>query len=601
MVKVSDYIISFVAGLGVRHVFILAGGQAMHMIDSLKRNPDISHVSALHEQAAAMMAEAYSRTTENYGVAIFTTGPGGTNAITGVASAWLDSTPCLFLSGQFRTDCLIGDQGIRQTCLQGTNPVEIVRSITKYAVLVTDPLMIRYHLEKAVYLSKSGRPGPVWLDIPLDVQGASVDISMLRGFDPSEIEISTHDVSVKDQANNCIRLLAQAKRPVILAGHGVRISHAIDVFLRLGDKLGIPILTSINGMDLIHEEHPLYFGRPNYWGQRYSNFIIQNSDVLLCIGAGLHLETTGFNFRAFARKAKKIIVDIDPSELNKRFVAADIPINADARVFMRALLDEISGFNNPNLQEWLDVCRKWRAEYPVIQPDFLEKRDIVDPFVFVDVLSDEASAEDVVIPGSAGTHFTTAVQAFKVKKGQRVFSEIGIGAMGHSLPSSIAASLARDGHRTICVTGDGGIQLNIQELQTVVNYKLPVKIFVMNNGGYMSIKNTQKGYFKGNFIGCDTSSGLGLPDMVSIARAYGINAMRINNHGELRSKIREALDSVGPVLCDVHLDPDAVLKPKVTSRLLPDGRMVSAPLEDAWPFLSREELKDHLFISPWED
>lgn len=596
MKKVSDYIIEFISRLGVKHVFILAGGQAMHLVDSLGRHPHVEHICALHEQAAAMMAEAYSRTTENFGAAIVTTGPGGTNAITGVASAWLDSTPCMFISGQFRTENIIGKQKIRQTCLQGTNIVDIVKPITKYATMITEPKRVKYELEKATFLAKNGRPGPVWLDVPLDIQAALVDESDLASFNPELSTIKYDGQLLIGKVKKCIAWLSKAERPVILAGHGIRLSKSVNEFLEIVEKLGIPVMTSINGIDLVHEEHPLFMGRPNYWGQRYANFIVQNSDVLLSVGSGLHLELTGFNYKAFARESKKIVVDIDPWELKKVTIKPDLAINYDVSVFLKELNRQIKGFKNNNVSKWVDICRQWKEEYPIILQSYLEEKKNVNPFVFINVLSDELNGEDIIIPGSAGTHFTTAVQAFKVKKGQRVFSEIGIGAMGHSLPSSIAAAIASGGKRTICLTGDGGIQLNIQELQTVQSYNLPIKIFVMNNGGYISIKNTQKNYFDGNFVGCNVASGLKLPNLEKLAKTYGFRTFKIINHKELRNKIRKVLATEGPVFCEVMLSPDAVLQPKLTSQKLPTGNMISSPLEDLWPFLDREDFLKHLFI-----
>jgi acetolactate synthase-1/2/3 large subunit len=599
MIKVSDWIFDRVAALGVKDVFIFAGGQAMHLLDSLGRNSGLRHVSALHEQAAAMMAEAYSRVTENFGVAVVTTGPGGTNTVTGVYGAWLDSTPCLIMSGQFRVEHTIGEQRVRQTCLQGTDPVSIVRPITKYAVMVTDPLDIRYHFEKAVWLATHGRPGPVWLDLPLDVQGALVDEAALRPFDPSELD-EPPESDLGAAAEETIRRLVAAERPVILAGHGIRLARAVPHFHALVERLGIPVVTSINGLDLIGDDHPLFMGRPNYWGQRGANFTIQNADVLLVIGSGVHLEITGFNHRAFAREAYRIMVDVDPGELCKRTFTPDLPVRADAGRFIDELAARAGGFSNPRLAGWAATCRRWRTEFPMVPAEFRAGRG-VHPFVFTDALSDALGPDDILIPGNAGSHFTTSVQVFRVTYGQRVVSEIGIGAMGHSLPSAIAAQVAAPGRRVVCLTGDGGVQLNIQELQTVVNYRLPLKIFVMANNGYASIGNTQKNFFEGRLVGCTPESGLGLPDMTRIARAYGIPSDRITGHRRIREKIAAVIGRPGPVLCVVSARPDAKLLPRLGSRLLPDGSMVSNPLEDLTPPLSREKLRKHLFIKPWEE
>ncbi|MDH7578621.1 MAG: thiamine pyrophosphate-binding protein [Bacillota bacterium] len=478
MVKISDYIISFIADLGVKHIFMLPGGQAMHLIDSIGRCEKTTHICALHEQAAAMMCVAYSRVTGNFGAAVVTSGPGGTNAVTGVASAWLDSIPCMFISGQFRTETLAWRKHVRQTCIQGLDPVEIVESLTKYAVLIGDPYMTRYHLEKAVYLAKTGRPGPVWLDVPLDVQSAVVEEKDLVSFDPGEPAAPPDYQLLEKQARECIQLLSKAARPVLLAGNGIRLAHAVADFRKLAVRLGIPVLTSVNGMDLIDHRHPLYIGRPNYWGQRAANFVIQNADLLLSIGCGLDLSLTGFNYQAFAREAIKIIVDIDPGELKKPNAKPDVPVNCDAGDFIRELMKHLDGFSNEQIPKWLNLCKSWKEEYPIVLEEYRQRKGYVDLYVFIDTLSDELAPTDIVIPGNAGSHFECAAQAFKVKEGQRVISHVGIGAMGHSLPSSIGACIGSGGRRTICLTGDGGIQLNIQELQTVVNYSLPVKIFV---------------------------------------------------------------------------------------------------------------------------
>ncbi|MDK2820425.1 MAG: acetolactate synthase large subunit [Clostridia bacterium] len=601
MVKIADFIVSFIADLGIKHVFLLPGGQAMHLVDSLGKNKQVQHVCALHEQAAAMMAVAYSRATDNFGVAMVTTGPGGTNAVTGVASAWLDSIPCMFISGQFRLENTIGDQQIRQTCLQGTDPIEIVKSITKYAVMIKDPKMVKYHLEKAVFLAKEGRPGPVWLDVPLDIQSALVNEEDLISFDEDKLKTQPDRNLLIQQTAKCVAMLKEARRPVILAGNGIRLAHAVEEFTQLAEQLGIPVLTTFNAMDLIGNDHPLYMGRPNYWGQRAANFIIQNSDVLLSIGSGLDISLTGFNYKAFAREAKKIIVDIDEGELKKNNIKPDVPINFDAKDFIKELLTQTENFQNTNVEEWVSICRKWNSEYPVVLQQYRDEKHFVHPFVFIDILSDELAADDIIIPGNAGTHFTTSVQAFKVKKGQRIISHVGIGAMGHSLPSSIGVCLANNKQRTICLTGDGGIQLNIQELQTIINYDLPIKIFIFNNGGYLSIKNTQKNYFNKNYVGCNKDSGLGLPDMIKIAQAYGFKTHRIVNHCELRDKIREVLNEQGAVVCEVVMSPEQTLEPKLASKMGSDGKMVASPLEDLYPFLDRKEFMSHMFIKPWSE
>lgn len=600
MIKVSDYIINFLVTKGVKHAFLLPGGQSMHMVNSIRSNPSIEPVTVLHEQAASMMTEAYSRITNNYAACIVSTGPGGTNCVTGLIGAWLDSTPCMFLSGQFGTANLVYDQGIRQTGLQNTDPVKIVESITKYSQLVLDPKSIRYHLEKAYHLSTTGRPGPVWLDIPIDVAGAMVEESELYGYVAKEEE-TIDEIELKGQVANYLELLQKAERPVILAGNGVRLSKANTEFLEAVKKLGIPVLTTINGLDLIPEDNKYFLGRPNYWGQRYANFAIQNSDLLLSVGAGLHIETTGFNYKAFARKAIKVSVDIDKNELNKKAISVDHKIHCDARRFFIELIDQLENTTLPDYKQWWDICINWKKKYPIVTEELRKLEDRVHPFVFYDILCNELDSDCNILHGSAGTHFVAGVQAFKVKQGQRAWSEIGIGAMGHSLPGSIAAYFARPA-QTVCISGDGGFQFNMQELQTIINYNLPIKIFVCNNNGYASIKNTQKAFFDSNFVGTFTEgSGQTLPDTLKIVKAYGIKTYRIKNQRNLAKQIRKVLDYPGPIVCEVLLPVDGRLEPKITAKLLKDGSMVANPLEDLWPFLDREEFQQNMIIDIWEE
>ena len=600
MIKVSDYIINFLVSKGVKHAFLLPGGQSMHLVNSIRSNPNIDPVTVLHEQAASMMTEAYSRISNNYGACIVSTGPGGTNCITGLIGSWLDSTPCMFLSGQFGTKNLVYDQGIRQTGLQNTNPVAIVESITKYSQLILDPKTIKYHLEKAYHLSITGRPGPVWLDIPIDVAAAFINEEELENYTPDILE-TIDEIELKGQVANYIELLSKAKRPVILAGNGIRLSKANKEFLTAVEKLNIPVLTTINGLDLIHESHPYFLGRPNYWGQRYANFAIQNSDLLLSVGAGLHIETTGFNFQAFAREAIKVSVDIDKNELNKKYVSVDHKIHCDAKRFFNELNSQLENIKLPLYSDWWEKCKNWKEKYPIVTKELLQLEDKVHPFVLYDVLCDELDSDCNILYGSAGTHFVAGVQAFKVKQGQRAWSEIGIGAMGHSLPGSIAAYFARP-TQTVCVSGDGGFMFNIQELQTIINYNLPIKIFVCNNNGYASIKNTQKAFFDSNFVGTFTEgSGQSLPDILKIVDAFGIKTCRIENQHNLKNKIRQVLDYQGPIVCEVMLPVDGRLEPKITAKLLKDGSMVANPLEDLWPFLDREEFQQNMIIKLWEE
>lgn len=595
--KVADYIVQRIADAGVRHIFTLPGGGAMHLDDALARSDRIVSVCNLHEQASAISAEAYARVTNNLGAAIVTTGPGGTNAITGVAGAWLESTPCLIVSGQVKRADMKRDLGVRQLGAQEVDVVSLVKPITKYAVTVTDPDTIRYHLDKALYLAKSGRPGPVWLDIPLDVQAAQVDPVSLLGFEPpASTESAERSLALAQQVRTTLDLLSHASRPVILAGNGIRLAGAGEIFLEMVDALGIPVLTTWPGADLMWEDHPLFFGKPGTVAPRGANFTLQNSDCLLSIGARLDFYVTGYDQTMFARAAKKVVVDIDPAEIAKLNMEVDVPVAADAGVFIRAVLDAGSATGRRDRGEWLARCEEWRDKYPVVLPEYWDQREFVNTYVFSSVLSEELEDDDLIVPGSSGVGLDTFWLSFKVKRGQRLFNTGGLGAMGFGLPASIAACLAGGERRTISVDGDGGFQLNIQELETLARLNLPVKLFVLNNGGYASIRSMQRSHFEGRLFCCDETCGLTLPDLPKLAAAYGIPSVRIEGHAELREMIQKVLSSPGPVLCEVMVSPDQGIGPRVTSTVLEDGSMVSKPLEDLFPFLERDEFQSNMLI-----
>lgn len=598
--KLSDYVIQFITEQGVKHIFMLPGGGAMHLVDSLGRCEDIEYVCNLHEQASAIAAEAYARVTNNLGVALVTTGPGGTNAITGVAGAWLDSTPCLFISGQVKRADMKGEFGVRQLGVQEIDIVSIVKSITKYAVTITDPLTLRYHLEKAVYMAKSGRPGPVWIDIPLDVQASTIDSESLDGFNSKEIEQPFDNSAMQDQVTQVIELFNRSERPVILAGNGIRLAGAQADFLQLVDLLGIPVLTTRLGVDLIPASHELCYGMPGAIAARGSNFTLQNADWLLILGARLDMALIAYAPDKLSRAAKKIMVNIDPTEIKKLQKIIDVPICVDAKLFIQEFSGQINRIRTKNLSYWLDKCQTWKIKYPFVLPEHRNKKRAVSLYAFSEILSEELGEEHIILPGSAGNASELFLTAFKVKAGQRVFHNKGTGAMGFCQPSAIGACLASGKRPTVCIDGDGGFQLNIQELETVKRLDLPIKFFVMNNKGYASIRASQQGYF-GRLTGADATSGLTLPDVVEVAKAYGLNTARISNPQNLRQQINQVLNIAGPVVCDVMVIPDEVRAPRVTSVQQPDGSMVSKPLEDMWPFLDREEFKANMIINPLED
>jgi len=596
-VKLSDYVIQFIANQGVKHVFMVPGGGAMHLNDSLGRHENIDFVCNLHEQASAIAAEAYARITNHLGVALVTTGPGGTNAITGVAGAWLESTPCLIISGQVKRADMKGNLPVRQVGPQELDIVSIVKSITKYAVTVTNPLTIRFHLEKAITLATSGRKGPVWIDIPLDVQAASIVPEELNAYIPEEKKTDEIKSSaLLDQINESIKLLNQAERPVLLIGNGVRSAGAQDILLELIDRMGIPVLTTWMGIDLVSDDSPLFFGKPGTVASRGANFIVQNSDLLISIGARLDFAVTGFDQTKFARAAKKIIVDIDSGEIAKLKMNVDIPVCSDAKIFLREFLNKSHSIKSKTREAWLSRCNDWKLKYPVVLPEHWEQKNFVNSYVFTSILADELGKDDLLIPGSSGSDIDIFWLTMRVKRGQRLFSTGGLGAMGFGIPASIGGCLASGRKRTVTIEGDGSFQMNIQELETVVRLNLPIKYFVINNGGYASIRSSQRNHFNGRLVGCDPTSGLTLPDTIKIASAYGINSRRITDHNNLRVRIREVLEMSGPVICEVIADPDRPIGPRVSSHIRVDGSIVSRPLEDLWPFLERNELISNMLI-----
>jgi acetolactate synthase-1/2/3 large subunit len=595
MIKLSDYVMKFVIKQGVQHIFLIAGGGAMHLINSAGSFPgELEFVANLHEQASAIGAHGYGHLTGNLGVALVTTGPGGTNAITGVAGAWMDSTPMLMLSGQVKRAALMGDSGVRSMGSQEVDIISIVKPITKYAVRIMEPETIRYHLERAVYLARSGRQGPVWLDIPQDVQAIMIDEDSLQGFaPPSETREETDKLIEKIAA--VIQLLNQAERPVLLAGYGVQAARAETQFRALIDLLQIPVLTTWKAIGLIPEDHPLYAGRPGSIGQRGANFTQQNSDLLISIGARLDYDQVAFTHENFARAAKKIIVDIDPTEIKKLRMDL-LPIVTDAGSFINTMLALKSKIECKDRKSWLNRSQEWKLKYPVVLPEFWEQTDYVNMYVLMDALSTEVDENEVIVPGSSGPCANIMMQAWRVKEGQKFVFAPALGAMGFGLPHSIGACLASGRRRTVCVNGDGGFQLNIQELETVARLKLPIKFFVLGNGGYGSIMAMQRNYFDGHYVGANPESGLTFPDITKIAKAYGIPALRAKNHTMLREKIRQTLATKGPVICEVSVSPLEVQQPRVMSTLRADGTIVSKPMEDLWPFLERDEFYANMLV-----
>lgn len=597
MIKVSDYVIQRLEALNVGHMFMLPGGGAMHLNDSLGKSSKIQFVCCQHEQGCAIAAEAYARVNNTIGLLMVTTGPGGTNALTGVAGAYLESTPVFVVSGQVKRLDMIRGQGLRQQGMQELDIISVVKPITKYAAVVDEPEMIKYHMDRALYEAMHGRKGPVWLDIPLDVQASMVDEESLKGYEPEEEKQEELDAVVLD----IIDRLNAAERPVLLAGNGIRLSGGIEVFEELAETLGIPVLTTWNGIDLIEEENPLYYGRPGGLGQRYANFIQQNSDFFLSIGARLNLLQTGYNFDGFARGAVKIMVDIDEAELHKINVRPDIPLCADAGRFMETMLKYKDRIQRNPRKEWFDYARRLKEKYPIVQPEYWEQPELVNTYCLLDEISGQLKEDDIYVSGSSGSCIDISMQTFRVKKGQRVFCTKGLASMGYGLPSAIGACLAGGKRRTVGVNGDGGFVMNIQELETIRRLQLPIKIFVLSNRGYGAIKATQTNVFAGHLVACDESSQLSIPPIADIAKAYGLHTCKIGSNGELKEKVKEVLEYDGPVICEVMTPIGLTAAPKQVSYKRKDGQMESKPLEYMNPPLDEKEFAENMLIPLFEE
>ena len=594
--RVADYIVERLAEHGIGHVFMVTGGAAMHLNDAFGRESKIKKVFCHHEQACAMAAEGYFRVSEKMAVVQITAGPGGINALNGVFGAWTDSIPMLVISGQSKRETLVSSTKLplRQLGDQEVDIVRMVSSITKYAVQVLDPASIRYHLEKAQHLATCGRPGPVWLDVPIDVQAAQIDPANLRGFQ-SSAEEQGPDFSAlkKDQLRQLIDRMKSAQRPVIYAGSGVRLSGQEDLLLRLAERLCVPLVAAWNSYDLLPNNNPCYAGRPGTVGDRAGNFTVQNSDFLLILGCRLNIRLVSYNWKSFAPRAFKVMVDVDEAEMKKPTLSIDLPIHANLRDFLPAL-DIMSREWAPHHADWLAWCRERVKRYKVDLPEYWQLKEKVNPYCFMERLSEALQDGEVVVCGD-GTACVTAFQAIRIRTGMKLFHNSGCASMGYDVPAAIGASVAMPRkERIICLAGDGSIMMNLQELQTVSGLKLPIKIFVLNNAGYHSIRQTQRSFFPDNIVGCGEDSGLSFPDFEKVATAFNLPFRRIQKHDEMDDVIRWVLTSQGPVLCEVMLDLAQGFAPKLSSRKLEDGRMETAPLDDMAPFLSREELAENI-------
>lgn len=597
--RVADYIAKRV-GEYSDTLYMVTGGGAMHLNDAFGRT-DLNIVFCHHEQACSMAAEAHARLTNSIQFVNVTTGPGGINAMNGVFGAWTDSIPMLVVSGQVKRETVVDTYGAvggwRQLGDQEADIVPMVKGITKYAVRVDNPLEIRYHLEKALYLAESGRPGPCWLDIPIDVQATPIDETTLVGFTPGE-ELNDADFNAKYASvfAELLFKLQEAKRPVMYIGSGVHLSKTQDQVITLAESLGIPVVTAWNSNDLIPDEHPLYVGRPGTIGNRPGNFVVQSSDLLLILGSRLNIRQTSYNWKSFAPKAFKIGVDVDEKELNKPTCHFDLKIvmnlNRFVPTFTQFIVDK--SIDKRQHEAWVAWGKERLSRYPVCLPEYWKNEKSVNPYCFVDELSNYTK-ENEVIACADGTACVTTFQAIKVKKRQRIFHNSGCASMGYDIPAAIGSYYARkENDRIICLAGDGSVMMNLQELQTISGNNLPIQIFILNNQGYHSIRQTQHNFFNDNIVGCGTESGLTFPSFEKVAMAFDFPYFSICNHAELKAKMPTIMATKGRFICEVYLDLEQQFSPKLSSKKLPDGSMVTSPMEDMWPFLSPEELAENM-------
>lgn len=594
MVKVSDFIFQhLVEKYGIKHCFLVTGGGAMHLNDSIGHTKGLKYICNHHEQASAIAGEGYFRACGQLAVTCVTTGPGGTNAITGVLGQYLDSIPGLYISGQIKTSTYKHTYpylNLRQLGDQEADIVSIVTPITKYAKTIYNPLDVKYELDKAIAIALDGRPGPVWLDVPLDVQGATVDETQFKEFDPAaEIIDPVKHTLVDEQIKQLIEKIKAAKSPVIYVGNGVRLAKREKEFITLAEKLNIPVVTAISGSDIIWHDHKLCFGKPGICGDRIGNIMVQNSDLLIVMGTRLSIRQVSYAYDLLAPKAFKVMVDIDLAEMQKPTLNIDMPIHVNLSEFIDKILVALEHENElPKFESWIEWGRKIESKIPTLFDDNPDCEGYANSYKFADELFKQLHDGDVVVTGN-GTAYTCTYQAMQVNKGVRVFANQGCAAMGYGLPASIGACVSNEKGKTVCVTGDGSIQMNIQELQTIVTYKLPLKLFVLENESYLAIKTTQKAFFHGHFTGSNPASGVVCPDLKRIAEAYGIPFVRVSSNEALESIIKEVLNADGAMICEVKMHPEQTLFPKSASFMdKKTGKMSSAPLEKMAPFMPEE-------------
>lgn len=595
-IKVAKYISEFLVKNNIKDCFMVTGGGAMHLDDAIGHEEGIHCTFNHHEQACAIAAEGYTRMTGRLAAVCVTSGPGGTNAITGVMGGWLDSIPMFVISGQVKRETTlwaVPDLNLRQLGDQEFNVIDSVRNMTKYAVMVTDPKTIAYHLEKALYLALNGRGGPVWLDIPLDVQGAKVDADELIHFESSK-EFTWDKPEITDaQAEILIRKIRDSKSPLVLAGTGINLAGADDKLLKFLEKYKIPAVTAWNANDTVAYDNPYYVGMPGTVGMRSGNFAVQNCDLLISLGCRMNIRMIGYTHHDFAKNAFKAVVDIDPRELHKPTVKADLAINADVNDFLEKMLAAPYEAQEKH-EKWVKWCRDLLLRFQTVREEYHGSR-LINPYVFIDKLFADLDKDDRIITGN-GAACVITFQAAKIKQGQRLFTNSGCAAMGYGFPAALGVAVSDNSRRTICIDGDGSVMMNIQELATVVHNKLNLKLFILNNNGYLSIRQTQRNLFMPPFIGIDSESGVGFPDFEKLADAFGLPYFRLDSEANAGPVIREVLDSDGPCICEAVVDPDQNFEPKSSSKVLPDGRIVSPSLDDMAPFLDREEYESIRYV-----
>ncbi len=597
-IRLADYIADFLVENGITNMFTVTGGGAMTLNDAFGHKEGLTCTYFHHEQACAIAGEAYARIDNKIAAVCVTTGPGGTNAITGVVGAYTDSIPMLVISGQVKYSTTARSTGLPLRCV-GDQEFDITKAVgcmTKYAVMVTDANDIRYHLKKALFLAYNGRPGPVWLDIPGNIQGAKIDPETLRDYDPAEDAAKENPSAPSKQTiSEIISRLKQAKRPVVYAGSAIRYAGCHAEFLALAEKMNIPVVTAWNSIDNIASDHPLFVGRPGNMGDRAGNFAVQNADCILSLGCRLSIRQVGYEWKTWAREAYVIMVDIDPYELQKPTLHVDMPVHANVKDVIHALNEEVS---EPLCvsDEWLSQCAAWKKNYPVVKKEYYKREGLTNPYCFIEKLSEQLAEDELIVVGN-GTACVVGSHGITMKKDQRFIINSGIASIGYALPAAIGVALCRPDKRIILITGDGSIQMNLQELQTIKHNKLNIRIFLINNDGYHSIRQSQKNFFRDCLVGIGPESGdLSFPDFKRLAWAYEYPFRRCQSNRGLASIVRWALNEEGYCIAEIMTDPTQNFEPKSSSKVLPDGTIVSPPLEDLAPFLPEEELKRNMYI-----